>query len=541
MVKSPNVISQQRRRSAWSSSGAPLAWETWLPIVAFFAMILVQANLPGLYMDAVNPDFLAAQLVHHSARQPSAGIPSKILPILGGLYYGAQNVYAGLPIFVAFGFNITSLRIAQGLFGAVLIAALYISTNRLTRSRLLAFACALGLATELAFTASFRTQFYIVMGGATWLFVALAYAIPIESHPELARRRTLLSGVFAGLACYGYFVLGFFVPGMLLLIAWRRREGWRDLPRWLVGFMVGLLPYALGYLSLVIKLKGVTPTLAFIHQMLGQLHPFNASGASGNHLAYAWNMLRLAVTDQGNEAMIFGQPLESTWSWVKYGCLLFGLVAMTTLLMVRLIRHDERWVRALPALLPWSFLGVASLFGERLWAHHFCVLVPFVYLLGALLLLECLDALQASSRTRKVITGVALCACVAFNLAQQTTFHQELARTGGTGKMPEALNTLAEEARTSSPQVAYLFPEWGFYTSFSFLTGNRVRYVDNVEPRTFAKLRDRGYRTFRLAFWDAADEEHYRQTLTATGARNITRRIYTRRDGRPAFYLLEAE
>lgn len=538
---SPDVALPGRKASAWSPSDVARTWPVWLPIVAFFAMVLVQANLPGLYMDAVNPDFLAAQLVHHSARQPSAGIPSKIFPILGSFYHGTQNVYVGLPIFVVFGFSVTSLRITQALFGAILIVALYVTTNRLTHSRRLAFAGALGLATELAFTASFRTQFYIVMGGATWLFVALAYAIPMDSHPELARKRTLLSGVFAGLACYGYFVLGFFVPGMLLLVAWRRREGWRDLPRWLAGFTVGLLPYALGYLSLVIKLKGLEPTLAFMHYMLGQLHPFNASGASGNNLAFAWNMVRLAVTDQGNEAMMFGQPLESTWSWIKYGCLLISLAATTALLMFRLIRRDQRLVRTLPALLPWSFLGVASFFGERLWAHHFCVLVPFIYLLGALLLLECLDALRASPRTRKMIIGAALCVCVAFNLVQQATFHEELARTGGTGKMPEALNTLAEEARTSSPQVAYVFPEWGFYTSFSFLTGNRVRYVDNAEARTFTQMRERGYRTFRLAFWNAADEERYRRILVDAGARNVTRRIYARRDGQPAFYLLEAE
>ncbi|RAO74790.1 glycosyltransferase family 39 protein [Dyella jiangningensis] len=541
MTTSPCTVAMGPMTPGWSLGDAKHAWPIWLSLAAFFTLVLVQVNLPGLYMDAVNPDFVAAQLLHHNARQPSAGIPSKVFPILGGLYYGAQNVYVGLPIFAVFGFSVVTLRVAQALFGAILVAALFVTTNRLTRSRALACACTLGLATELAFSASFRTQFYIQMGGAAWLVVALAYAMPINDQPELARRRTLLSGVFTGLACYGYFVLGFFVPGLVLLIAWRRRGGWRDLPAWLAGLILGLTPYALGYLSLLIKLKGIAPTLAFIHNMLGELHPFEASGATGNNIAYAWNMTRLAVTDQGNESMIFGQKLESAWSAIKYGGLVFSLLIMSGLLIFRLIGRKERLVRTLPVLLPWSFLAVASLFGTRLWAHHFSVLVPFVYLLGALLLLECLDALRASPFVNKAVIAVALGACLACNLVQQADFHRELARTGGTGKMPEALNTLAEEARGSSAQVAYLFPEWGFYTSFSFLTGNRVRYVDNAEGRTLMQLRSRGYRTFRLAFWNAADSERYSQILFAAGAQNITERVYTRRDGVPAFYLIEAE
>lgn len=540
-MASPSTVDPWTRALIWMRRDMKRAWAMWLPVAAFFTLALVQARLPGLYMDAVNPDFVAAQLLHHSARQPGAGIPSKIFPILGGLYYGAQNLYVGLPIFALFGCNIITLRIAQALFGAMLIAALYLVSVRLTRSRMLAFACTLGLATDLAFTASFRTQFYIVMGAAAWLFAALALALPTGTRSDFGRKRLLLSGACTGLACYGYFVLGFFIPGMFLLIVWRRRDGWRDLPVWLTGLMIGLLPYVLGYLSLLVKLKGLEPTLAFVRYMLGQLHPFDAGGASHGNLAYAWNMIQLSVMDRGNEAMIFGHPLPSGWPMTKYAGFLISLAVMSILLVVRVIRRSDKLVQTLPALLPWSFIGIASLFGNRLWAHHFSVLVPFAYLLGTLLLLECLDALRASHSLRRAIIAAALCIGIGCNLMQQTTFHQELARTGGTGKMPEALNTLAEEARASPPHVAYLFPEWGFYASFNFLTGNRVRYADNVEAHTLTQLRHRGYSTFRLAFWDEADYERYRQIMLDAGAQNITERVYTRRDGVPAFYLIEAE
>lgn len=508
-------------------------------LIVFAALVVTRIGLPGLYMDAVNPDFLAAQLLDHKLHNPSGGLPSKIFPLLGNLYHGTQNVYMGLPFFVLFGFSVAALRLAQAAFGAILLVALHSVVRRLTGSSLLALSCTLGLATELAFTASFRTQFYIVLGGAAWLFVSLALAIPIEGTND-SRKRTLLSGVFAGLAGYGYFVLLFFVPGQMLLIALRRQSGWRDLLPWFAGLALGMTPFALGYLSLMLKLHGVEPTLSFIHSLLSQLHPFDASGASHGNLAYAWDMARLAITDDANEGMIFGQPLGSAWGTAKFYLFVVTLVTASLCLAFRLIRRDARATTLLPVLLPISFIAVASLFGHRLWAHHFSVLIPFTYLLTALVLSQ-LPGIARSATLGRLAVFALLAACMICNLSQQTAFHKELARTGGAAKMPEAINMLATEARSASRQEAYVFPEWGFYTSFAFLTANRVRYVIDGEQNTFAKLRSEDYRRLRLAYWDSANRERYRHSLQAAGFHTIDERTYMRRDGKVAFYLLEAE
>lgn len=511
-----------------------------LPIAVFLMLVVAQIQLPGIYMDAINPDFLAAQLLDHHLHNPGAALPSSTFPLLGNLYHGVQNVYVGLPLFALFGCSAVTLRLAQGAFGVILLGATYFIARRLTRSRGLALACGLGLATELAFTASFRTQFYIVLGGAAWLFVSLLLVLPPDERSLIVRHRTFLSGVFAGLAGYGYFVLLFFVPGLLMLVAWRRRNGWRNLPTWIIGLAVGMLPFALGYLSLALKLHGVGPALAFIRNLLSQLHPFDASGAHGSHLGYAWDLIRLALTDGGNEAMIFAQPLSSTWGAIKF--YLFAVVTLTlaALCLIRRFRTDERLLQTLPALLPVSFVAVALLFGQRLWVHHFSVLVPFLYLLAALCTAEVWHWARLPQRMRYALTGLVIAACLIANLVQQADFHRLLARTGGEAKSPEALTTLALEAKDAPKDVAYIFPEWGFFTSFSFLTGNRVRYVIDTQPQTFDRLRKEGYRHFRLVYWDVANREHYRQTLVSAGAGSITERTFTTREGTPTFYWLDA-
>jgi hypothetical protein len=510
-----------------------------LPVAVFMLCVSHQIDLPGVYMDAANPDYLAAQKLHPHLHNPTGALPSKIFPILGSLYHGVQNFYVDLPVLALFGFNVAVLRIAQALFGAALLGAFYITVRRWTRSNILAMASSLGLATEIAFIASFRTQFYIVMGGATWLIFSLMLAAPANSQDPASKRSTFWSGFFSGLAGYGYFVLLFFVPGTLAMIALRPRSSWRKTVRWITGLIMGGMTFALGYLSLLLKLHGITPALALIHSLLTTLHPFASSGASDGNLLYSWHMARLAITNDGNDAMIFGHALPSLWGEVKFYVLVICTVLMSLWVLVCLLRRKGSTSWALPGLLPLSYWLVASLFGHRLWAHHFCVLVPFVYLLPALLLHQVFQLWKTSATPRIAAVGLACLGCVTGNTWQQRDFHQVLARSGGEGLSTQALTQLAVEARGAGAHVAYVFPEWGFFTSFCLLTENKVRYVNDIDPATLAELKQEGYDDFRLAYWQPAQRAEYITALRLAGARTITQRTLTTLDGRPMIYLLE--
>jgi hypothetical protein len=510
-----------------------------LPVGMFMLCAAYQIHLPGLYMDAVNPDYLAAQKLHPQLHNPTGALPSKIFPVLGSLYHGVQNFYVDLPVLALFGFNVAPLRVAQALFGAALLVAFYMTVRRWTGSNILAMASSLGLATEIAFTASFRTQFYIVMGGATWLFFSLMLAAPVEARTPASKRRLFWSGIFSGLAGYGYFVLLFFVPGTLALITLRPQTSWRETFRWIAGLAVGLMPFALGYLSLLLKLHGITPTVAFIRSLITALHPFQGSGANDGNLLYSWHMARLAITNDGNDSMIFGHALPSIWGEAKFYLLTICSLVMSLWVTVCLLRRRETPLWALPGLLPLSYCLVASLFGHRLWAHHFCILVPFVYLLPALLLGQLFKTSRIGPSPRIAAISFVCLGCLTGNVSQQSDFHHALARSGGEGMSTQALTQLALQARGAGPNVAYVFPEWGFFTSFCLLTENKVRYVTDINPGTWAELERTGYNDFRLAYWQPTQREQYIAALRQAGAHTITERTFTTLDGRPVFYLLE--
>ncbi|PTR33461.1 hypothetical protein C8J98_103223 [Luteibacter sp. OK325] len=508
-----------------------------MPVFAFVSLVLLHSDLPGIYMDGVNPDFMAAQWLHRG-HNPGAGIPSKIFPILGSFYHGLQNAYLGVPLFAIGGFSVTSLRLEQAVFGVILLVALSHLARRLTGSLGWALLAAMGLATELAFTASFRTQFYIVVGGAAWLFVSMLLALPADEQSRIVRRRVFWSGFFFGLASYGYFVLAFFAPAMVLLVAISTpRRQWGS---WIIGAAVGVSPFLLGFLSLLAKKHGIEPTLEFVRGMLGQLKPFDAGDVTGSRAQYVWELIRLATSDAANEEMIFGEPTSGKWvqakAWVLVASVLFLLVCAG----INLARKDERLVKALPVLMPLSFVAIASLFGHRLWAHHFSVLVPFVYLLLALSLHRLSAAFDLSGRREQAIVGVLVAALVAGNLAQQANFHEKLVATGGRGHSTDVLTQLGVEARQAPENVAYVFPEWGFFTSFCFLTGNRVRYVIDAEPKTIARLQREGITEIRLVYWDAGSESSYDHVLRDAGAIPTDHRAFVSREQRAVFHWIRA-
>jgi hypothetical protein len=517
---------------------APLARVSWLlPTLAFLGLILMHSDLPGIYMDGVNPDFMAAQWLH-PGNNPSTGIPSKIFPILGSFYHGLQNAYLGLPFFAIGGFSVTSLRLEQAVFGAILLLAMFHLSRRLTGSAGLAMLASLGLATELAFTASFRTQFYIVVGGAAWLFVAMLLALPPDDTSRIVRRRVFWSGFFFGLASYGYFVLAFFAPAMMLfvLVSTPRRQ-WS---RWVLGTAVGVSPFLLGYLSLLAKKHGIGPTLEFVRGMLGDLKPFDPGDASVSRLSYAWDLVRLATSDAGNERMIFGVSTPTLWADGKAWILSFSIAFLLISGLVDLTKKNGRLLQALAALMPLSFIAVALLFGQRLWVHHFSVLVPFVYLLLALSLRRLLAFFDPSVQRARIVVLASIAVVISGNLAQQVDFHEELVATGGRGRSSDMLTQLAIEARQAPANVAYIFPEWGFSAPFCFLTGNRVRYTVDIRPNTITRLKRDGITEIRLVYWDAASETLYDREIREAGAVPTERRDFISREKTAVFHWIRA-
>jgi putative flippase GtrA len=560
------VFVQRSRRNTFVLPGFELTTARCLILVqaVFWIGHLTEMTLPGLYMDAVNPDYLAARTLNPELPNPVWIQPTIGLPVLGSLYHGVQNYYVGLPVFALLGFNMLALRVAQGLFAAGILVMTQLVLQRASGSLLLAFAGALGVATELAFIASFRTQMYIVMAGVFWLLLAIYLAlgrrnpasVPLalspaastnsRGFPELPTRPWFFSGVCAGLAVYSYFVFLFFVP-VFVALGWWHTRNWRSAWIWLLGFALGMQTYVLGYTLAIIDLGGFAPALEWLRSSTQGLDPMSSELTLAGRLANAWSLMVITLQSIGNELMIFGTAQPGTWAVWKVRLLASVPLLLTALGVARGwkqrgrpeagMRVDGLLASWHVALLPLSFIALSLVFGNRLWSHHFTPLIPLSYLV----LFLAVHQLQSTMRLAlPKWAGLALMSVfLVGNLQQQQVFFDRLVATGGTGYLSNAVNRMADDALSMPAEVVHVFPEWGFGMPFAFLTGNRRTYETDIGDTNLQRLAAAGT-TLRVYYWKPETESSYRDTLQAQGYRISSSGAYLQRDQKPAFYWLEA-
>ncbi|MCP3728753.1 glycosyltransferase family 39 protein [Paraburkholderia sp. CNPSo 3272] len=511
-------------------------------LAIFWVGVLRHIQVPGLYMDAVNPDYLAARTLEPEIHNPAWIIPTKWFPILGNLYHGVQTYYLAIPIDAVFGMNIVSVRLGQALFGAVIVALSFAIVIRITGNRLLAFVAAAGLATDIAFIASFRTQNYIILAGEVWLFFSILCLL----KPGLGRStawRPFLSGVCFGLAAYGYFVFLFFGPAMLWLAgSTATGKSKRDLAIWIGGVVVGMLPYVAGYASLIVALGGVPNAIAWVQAALHNLSPFSSQLSIWGDVINAGRLSQYAMTNTSNELMLLGGGLHATWPNLRLaGMIVVLLCGLATALTFERASGASRQTSALLIALPIVYIFAASPLGTRLWAHHFSVLIPLGYLSGAIaanaLMSRKNDGLQKLAKvTSKVVYAVGI-VVLCLNVRQQNHFYSQLEETGGVGMATSALTSLANEARPLKTSVVYVFPDWGFFMSFALLTNNQVPYALELSPYVISQYRQTA-NEIRVAFWKEVDVQKYSALLSQYGIHNLQVETFRRNDGAPAFYLL---
>lgn len=518
----------------------------WLPGVLIFLICgLRYIDLPGLYMDAVNPDYLAAHALHPGLDNPRFLLPGNVRhTFLGNYYHGVQNYYVLEPLLAFFGSTIFTIRLAQMLFGCIVISAAVLLVGKLTRVPTLAIAAGIGIATDIAFIASFRDQNYIVLGGLAWLLVAVNLALPSNEQACSSPRRLFFSGAFSGLAAYGYFVNLFFLPAVVLMIFSNAQNRLRGLLLWTAGLPIGAILYIVGYVRMYLALGGLQGMITSMSAGLQSLDPIQSQSLY-ERLSHVYSFAHLAVSNDENSFMVLGQFMGSHWGNAKFFVLLVALGIL-------LVWHGADWLQKRrlndaiwAVLLPLSFASVALIFGARLGAHHFSVMIVFAYIALFVLLSRCMEH-SGFLRDKKFLMNsmvvVVALALVGANFLQQSTFFRRLNDTGGVFRSSSALTIMAQEALVDRGSAVYDFPEWGFFTSFALLTENQVPYLidDGVKAIHDAHDRYPNYDQLRLVYWSDGSSTQYVQKLQEAGLKDIRKEVFKQRDGKVAFYMLTA-
>lgn len=138
-----------------------------VPLTILLQGCVSHIALPGLYMDAVNPDYMIVRLLNWNSHIYTLALPGTclfgIFPTIIQMYHGALPYYLGAPVYMLFGTGIVGVRVANFVFASIVLmsAAVFL---RVFGVRPLFIASTLAVvALDPGFLFSFRTQFYITL------------------------------------------------------------------------------------------------------------------------------------------------------------------------------------------------------------------------------------------------------------------------------------------------------------------------------------------------------------------------------------------
>ncbi len=480
------------------------------PFAAAVAVVLAvygfaasrEITLPGVYMDAVNPDYLVVKLLNwHHARPLTAWVlPGNYLhdrvPILISLYHGLQQFWLGLPLYALFGTGVVGIRLTHMVFACGVLVAMLALLRAANVPAWIAALCGVAIACDPSFIFAFRTQSYITMAPVMWLLLSI-YCLLRAAAADVTQRVRL---AFAGGVCYGFSVLGYFVyafylPPMLAAVALgtpktasssSRRATVKDVSIWLAGTLAGVAYYIVGY-ALVAKVSGggIRGFLAFYSDYSSRLRAFASTQSLGERATTAWNFVHSVFTNAWHHSLMFGS-LEPMRAWTLKIAVL--LCVPVLLLITAELRGRASALLRLAVALPISFFGVSLVFGERLGGHHYMSLLPISYVALAAGIAA---ALPSSGRWRSpaaipIVFGVGT--MIVANALATSREVATLERTGGVGLYSDAINRLAADLDLASPKPHVYFPDWGLVFPVTLVTRGTLATATDVDAREARRM-----------------------------------------------------
>lgn len=224
---------------------------TGIIIAAFFVGGL-KIQLPGLYFDAAYPDYLAAVGAFPQVDNFTQITKHVGLPLLGNFYHGTMTAAVQYLVLKCVGHaSLLTLRLTNLSYIAIIASIVYLMGRRICKNNWIPFLCTLLCVTAPNVLAISRTQYFVMLPGVIFFMISVyCLWIGTERENEGKQKFLFLSGLFQGIAFYGYFSYLFLAPVSLLFILLdKRKESTRGIAVFLYlwGILCGSFCYFAGF------------------------------------------------------------------------------------------------------------------------------------------------------------------------------------------------------------------------------------------------------------------------------------------------------
>lgn len=539
--------------------------------LAVFASILVLITCqliklgdePGLYLDAINPDYIGVQLLFPQVMETKWQIA---WPWLCQVYHGNVGmVITMVSVMLTGRTSMLQYHITYGVVAAIAVFLTYkvLTHRRVGINRRWAWLGSVLLITWPSLLTIVITQFYMCLFGSICMLVGALLLLDWLDDTS-SQKRLALCYLSFGVSFYSYFNFLFLAPTLVLATIYVMKQDGVPLGHImqpLVAYTCGCGLYFVGWTQIALVAHGVGMSmvrklalLLAVYCLLALVYVgFSPTKKHRMALLVAcavclcvWAVLvlpsvkiaaagldvvedttigqKLAAVPQDYSLILSGKLAEmliygTSVTYLNNHLLLFLVVVMVvTFACERICRHsDIKWKVPVATIL--IFMCCCVPLGTRMQPQHYVPLL-FVTYIGlcfcAKAIFGCL-ASTGSARLARIVArkGELIVAVSAFvlcaNLFNSARVINAIQVSGGEHYWADEMTELADDAldgRDQGVREVYAFKDWGFFTGFNYLTMNRVPYLTDVNEDALRQQYAEG-NDIVICYWEAEDSPSY--------------------------------
>lgn len=518
-------------------------------IILFILFSIPYFDLPGLYMDAINPDYVAIHIMNPgkiSAWVYNDNIIATLLgkdwgfPLLNSLYGTNFPAYIFILFVKLFGSSVFTLRLMHMIFGIFEIVAAYYLVNKITDNKKVSTLTALMIALEPSFVFSQRTQYYLQLFPLIFYFIGLAIfsgKIDIskkKKNNDFSLMKIVLASIPFGLAACSYFIFAGYYFGFLvsyLIYVGFKKVNIKKVFFSVIGFAIGYIPYLYAHISLLLN-NGLSGYIGMIKD-LDRYGISNGQTSFFNRITDVFN--KILVLPSGGHPVYTMTGKNTVFSNFKY---IFYLMLMicTTFGIIYIIKYyknksrkDNKLIFVITVITACIIIhfGIGIVVGTALKYQHYIMLLPlfYVYMILIVYYIFKFDSNKKVKNNIKNIIYVCFSLVLITDITNIISGYNKLSETGGTGYYSSTINDVGYYLNSNlTERDLIICPQWGYSMGLSLITNGKADiWGDVVESNIMFKLEylKNNYSKIYILDDNVTDDELIQRIVNATEKKNL--------------------
>lgn len=502
-------------------------------IVLSYLLMMSISNHIGLYYDSVNPDHLSPFVLD----KIKAGDSIFSYPVLGKVYHGMINTYVMAFIIAIVGVpSATLLHFVSASYGAFICSMVYHILKKCNVNKIISGLLSILASISTSLLCIYITQFYVELSGM--VFEIIAINLFINWIKKRDNKTLLFVGILSGLACYGYYNYAFFIPSYICVIIAnhiieKKKNCINSIMIFISGLMLGLTIYIYGYSQMIFNNNIVICVISFIwiswaiynyivfkkniknqkklsiffliligifciHYYLPLLlNTFSSMSDDLNKGLFSKILSQINTVKNRYFGLLNATTIEKRLLGTKSICTK-GLINYLSLILILIsniiMMYKRKKSKKIDKSVLYVFITILIYFLvsffialSALSEQHF---VPMVFI-NIIALGISIQYIINNIKNNKIsimfeyIVTIFIFMSIILNVYCNRIIISKLYYTGGiNGAYSTKINDIAYEAMDNynrNIKEIYIFEEWGYGTSFTYLTNNLVPYIEDYE------------------------------------------------------------